>query len=66
MSGTGLRNLSLAVLVALTAYVAWSGGAGWRNASEASSLPVGDRRSVARRSWPSRAPWGFGARRSCS
>ncbi len=26
MSGTGLRNLSLALLVALMAYVAWSGG----------------------------------------
>jgi len=26
MSGTGLRNLSLALLVALVAYVAWSGG----------------------------------------
>jgi len=26
MSGSGLRNLSLALLVALLAYVAWSGG----------------------------------------
>lgn len=26
VSGSGLRNLSLALLVALTAYVAWSGG----------------------------------------
>lgn len=27
MSGTGLRNLSLVLLVMLIAYVAWSGGA---------------------------------------
>jgi hypothetical protein len=27
MSGSGLKNLSLALLVALVAYVAWSGGA---------------------------------------
>jgi hypothetical protein len=27
MSGSGLKNLSLALLVALIAYVAWSGGA---------------------------------------
>jgi len=26
MSGTGLRNLSLTLLIALVAYVAWSGG----------------------------------------
>jgi hypothetical protein len=27
MSGSGLKNLSLMLLVALVAYVAWSGGA---------------------------------------
>jgi hypothetical protein len=27
MSGSGLKNLSLTLLVALVAYVAWSGGA---------------------------------------
>jgi hypothetical protein len=27
MSGSGLKNLSLVLLVALVAYVAWSGGA---------------------------------------